>query len=187
MERRLIISPRPWRQLPMALTMVVTTVVGVSVWMVNAAPDKNLGFGAALGLVWAIYLVEAVRVKLIVTADAVRLIAIRRGPSISRERIYNIRALRWDTVFYDHDNKPILRARADLSRSQLLALGEELRVNVWDHRAWHGLRERQHGVRLNQEPGLRCGPALGRAAVAGPQDELGAVGGAVARVGEAGS
>lgn len=68
------------------------------------------------------------------------------------EDVGHIRALRWNTVFYDHDGKRILQTHADLSRSQLLALGAELRVPVWDHREWRGVKELRHGMLLTAVP-----------------------------------
>jgi hypothetical protein len=159
MEKRLVVRPHPWRQLPITMMMLVVHVVIVWVWIINVEPDKNLGFSAVLVLMWGIYLLEAIWIKLVVTSEQVRIISSHRNPPVSREQIHNIRALQFNTVFYDHDKKPILKTHADLSRSQLLALGNELRVDVWDHRAWHGLKKLRHGVRLNPEPFPRRPPA----------------------------
>lgn len=152
MERRLVIRLHPWRQLPMTIMMVVVTVAEVWAWVMSNRFDKDLGFGAAFVVLWGIYIAEAVWIRLIVTPGHIRMISSHRDPPISREQIYNIRALRGNTVFYGHDQEPILETRMDLTRSQLLALANELHVNVWDHRVWHGLKELDHGVRLNPEP-----------------------------------
>jgi hypothetical protein len=159
MERRLVIRPYPWRQLPVVLMIVAATVVGVSVWAVSAPTGDNLGFGVALSLVWGIYILESVWIRLIVTSKDVRFISSHRDRPVSRDQVGHIRALRCNTAFYDHDGKRILETRADLSRTQLLALANELGVNVWDHRAWHGLKKLKHGVRLNPEPSAHHPPA----------------------------
>jgi hypothetical protein len=158
-EGRLVIRPHPWRQWPMALMMVAATVLGVSVWAVNAAAGENLGLGAALGLVWGVCILEALWARLIITSGDMRLISIHGDPPVPRALMGHIRALRGNTVFYDHDGKRVLETRADLSRAQLLALANELGVNVWDHRAWHGLKKLEQGVRLNPEPFPRRPPA----------------------------
>ena len=136
----------------MTIMMVAANVVGVWALVASDRPGKDLGFGAALAVLWGIYIAEAVWIRLVVTPEHVRMISSHGDPAISRAQIFNIRALRGNTVFYDHDQEPILNTRMDLSRSQLLALANELRVNVWDHRAWHGLKELDRGVRLNPEP-----------------------------------
>lgn len=136
----------------MTLMMVVTNALLVWLWVINVRPDKNLGFSACLAVMWGIYILESLWVRLIVTPEQVRLISAHHDRPISREWIYNVRALRWNTVFYDHDQNPILKTRMDLSRRQLLALANELQVNVRDHRAWYGIKELQPGVRLNPEP-----------------------------------
>ena len=132
--------------------MMAVTAFLVSAWVMNVRPDKDLGFSAAFLVIWGIYILEAVWIRLVVTPEHVRMISSHMDPAISRAQIFNIRALRWNTVFYDYDQKPILKTGADLTRSQLLALANELGVNVWDHRAWRGLKELDHGVRLNPEP-----------------------------------
>jgi hypothetical protein len=156
---RLIVRPHPWRQLPVATMLVVVNVVMVWLWIINVRPDRNLGLAAVLVVVWGIYISEAVWVRLIITAEDVRLTSIHRDPPAPRILVGHIRALRGNTVFYDHDGKRILETRADLSRAQLLTLANELSVNVWDHRAWHGLKKLEHGVRLNPEPFPRRPPA----------------------------
>ena len=155
---RLVVRPHPWRQLPMGLMMAATTVLGVWAWSANTAAGEALGLGAALGLVWAIGLIEAMWVRLIVTSDDVRFTSVHGGPPVPRIRVGHIRALRCNTVFYDHAGKRILETRADLSRAQLLTVANELGVSVWDHRAWHGLRKLEHGVCLNPEPFARRPP-----------------------------
>ena len=142
---------RPWRQLPMAIMLVVVNAVLIWVWIINVEPNKNIGFAGVLLLIWAIYLLEAAWIKLVVTPESVRVISAHRDPPISRDRIGCIRAMFNNTIFYDYDGKRILETHIDLSRTQLLALGSELGVNVWDHRAWCGLRELKRGVRLNPE------------------------------------
>jgi hypothetical protein len=136
----------------MVMMLVLFNAVIVWVWIIDVRPGQNIGFSAALVLAWVIYIGESAVVRIVVGPDRVRMISGHPNRPISREEIYNIRALRWNTVFYDYDQKPILKTHADLSRSQLLALGNELRVDVWDHRAWHGLKKLRHGVRLNPEP-----------------------------------
>lgn len=128
--------------------LVVVNAVLVWVWIINVEPNKNIGFGGVLLLVWVIYILETAWIKLVVSPESVRMVSIHRDPPISRTQVGHIRALRCNTVFYDHDGKRILETRVDLSRAQLLALGNELGVNVWDHRAWHGLKKLKNGVRL---------------------------------------
>jgi hypothetical protein len=132
--------------------LVLFSAVTTWVWVINIRPDKNVGFPVVLAVAWAIYIAESAWGRLVVNPDHVRMISVHRDPPIPRERIYNIRALRCNTVFYDHDGKRVLATRADLSRAQLLALASELGVNVWDHRAWHGLKRLEHGVRLPPGP-----------------------------------
>ena len=142
----------------MTMAMAVAAALGVWAWTANAAAGEDLGLGAALGLVCGIGIIEAMCVRLIVTPDDVRFTSVHGGPPVPRIQVGHIRALRCNTVFYDHDGKRVLETRADLSRAQLLALANELGVNVWDHRAWHGLRKLEHGVRLNPEPFPRRPP-----------------------------
>jgi hypothetical protein len=153
-----VIRPGPWRQLPVVMMLVLFNAITVWVWIIDIRPGVNIGFSAVLILIWVIYIAESAWNRLVVSPDQVCMISAHRDPAISREQIYNIRALRWNTVFYDNDQNPILKTHVDLSRSQLLALGDELRVNVWDHRAWHGLKKLEHGVRLNPEPFPRRPP-----------------------------
>jgi hypothetical protein len=149
---QLVIRPQPWRQLPTAMVLVLFNAVTAWVWIIDVRPGKGAGFSAVLILIWVIYIAESAWGRLVVDPDRVRMISARRDPAILREQIFYIRARRWNTVFYNFDKKPILEMRADLSPAQLLILANELGVNVWDHRAWHGLRKLEHGVRLNPEP-----------------------------------
>lgn len=153
MEQRLVVRPRLWRQAPVLLILAFDLAIIVWVWL-NARIDPGTGWGfvATLILISGVIVFESIWQRIVVTADQVRMVSAHRVSPVSRSQIFNIRALRWNTVFYDHDQKPILKTRADLSRSQLLTLGAELGVNVWDHRAWHGLKELDRGVRLNPEP-----------------------------------
>lgn len=148
----LVVRPRPWRQLPTVLLMIAINVIVVWVWVINVRPDKNVGFPAVLALIWGIYLVEAARCRIIVDNGQVCMISVHRDPPVSCDQVAHIRALRWNVVLYDQERKPLLEVRGDLTRAQLLALGHELGVPVWDHRAWYGLKEMKHGVRLNPEP-----------------------------------
>jgi len=157
-----VVRPQPWRQLPVVAILVLFHVALAWVWIIDIRPDKNVGFPVALALLWVIYIAESAWDRLVIEADQVRMISVHRDPPVSRERIHNIRALRCNTVFYDHDGKRILEARTDLSRAQLLILANELGVNVWDHRAWHGLKKLEHGVRLNPEPFPRRPPPVPR-------------------------
>jgi len=143
----------------MVLMMAATTALGVWAWTANAAVGEDLGLGAALGLGWGIGIIEAMWVRLIVTPDDVRFTSVHGGPPVPRTLVGHIRALRGNTVFYDHAGRRILETRADLSRAQLLALANELDVNVWDHRGWHGLKKLEHGVRLRPERFPRRPPA----------------------------
>lgn len=149
---RLVIRPRPWRQLPVTMTLAVVSVVAVFLWAINVRPDRDLGLASLLVVIWGFYILESAWVRIIVAPGEVRLISIHGDPPVARTRVGHIRALPCNTVFYDHEGKRVLEARADLSRRQLLTLANELGVNVWDHRGWHGLRKREHGVRLNPEP-----------------------------------
>lgn len=153
MGRQLTVRPHFWRQLPVVLILVF--YLAVVLWvLLTARTDPGTWWGIPVGFAFiaGLGVFESMWQRIVVTPDQVRLITIRRQPPISRGQIYNIRALRWNTVFYDCDQNQILKTGVDLSRPQLLALANELRVNVWDHRALYGLRELEHGVRLNPQP-----------------------------------
>jgi hypothetical protein len=132
--------------------VVAATALVSWVWAINVKPGKNLAFPLVLIILWGIYSADAFLMRLIVTPDRVRMISSHRNRPMRREDVNHIRALRWNTVFYDHDGKRVLQTHADLSRSQLLALGAELGVPVWDHRKWLGLKKLDDGVRLTAAP-----------------------------------
>jgi hypothetical protein len=122
------------------------------VWVINVEPGKNFGFAMVLIVLWGIYIGESFLIRLIVTPDRVRMFSGNRNRPVRPADVNHIRALRWNTVLYDHDGQQIIQTHMDLSRSQLLTLGAELNVPVWDHRQRLGLRELRHGVRLNAIP-----------------------------------
>jgi hypothetical protein len=160
MERQLAIRPHFWRQLPLLLGLVV--YLAVIIWVLLHArtdPGTIWGLPAGVILIVGLFIFETYWQGIVVTSEEVRIKTIRRAPPIPRAQIFNIRALRWNTVFYDYDQKPILKTGLDLSRPQLLALANVLEVNVWDHRARHGLKELENGVRLNPEPFAHHPPA----------------------------
>jgi hypothetical protein len=160
MERQLAVRPHFWRQLPLLLGLVVYLVIFVWI-LLHSRIDPGTGWGvvATFILIGGLGIFETMRQRIVVTSEEVRVKTIRRAPPIPRAQIFNIRALRWNTVFYDYDQKPILKTGLDLSRPQLLALANALEVNVWDHRARHGLKELENGVRLNPEPFAHHPPA----------------------------
>jgi hypothetical protein len=160
MERQLAVRPHFWRQLPVVLRLVV--YLAVFIWiLLHARIVSGTGWGIAVAviLIVGLFAFETMWQRIIVTPEGVRIKTIRRVPPIPRDQIFNIRALRWNTVFYGHDQQPILKTGLDLSRPQLLALANALEVNVWDHRARHGLKELDNGVRLNPEPFAHRPPA----------------------------
>jgi hypothetical protein len=152
-EGRLIVRPHPWRQLPTIVLLLVSAVT-IWLWIIN-----DPGIIIALVVIWGIYIFESILIRLIVTPEHVRMISFHRGGPVPRSQVGHVRAMPSNTVFYDHDGIRILETRMDLSRTQLLTLGNELGVNVWDHRAWYGLKKLKDGVRLNPEPFPRRPPA----------------------------
>jgi hypothetical protein len=144
--------------LPTVLLLVAANALITWVWVINVEPGKNLGFAMVLIVLWGIYVAETFLVVIIVTPERVRMISGHRNPLVRPEDVNHIRALCWNTVFYDHDGNQILQTHADLSRSQLLALGAELGVPVWDHREWLGLKKLKHGIRLTPEELSKSGP-----------------------------
>jgi hypothetical protein len=146
--RRVVVRPRPWRHLPVALFVVMANAIAVYGYVRDTLPHQGAWFAAGLISAWAIFIAEAAWARIIVTSKEVRAISAHRNPPVPRERITHIRALRWTTVFYDNDRNELLKIGVDLSRDQLLALGGELDVTVWDHRAWLGIKELKHGVNL---------------------------------------
>jgi hypothetical protein len=150
---QLAVRPHFWRQLRVVLPLAVYLAVFVVILLEgHTDPDTGWGIVAGFLLIGGLFVFETVWQKIIVTSVEVRMKTVRRVPSIPRAQVGHIRALVCNTVFYDHDGKRILETRVDLSRTQLVALGNELGVNVWDHRAWHGLKKLPDGVRLNPEP-----------------------------------
>lgn len=159
-ERQVAVRPHFWRQMPVALQLLV--YLGVFIWIfLDSHIDPGTGWGIVVAfiLLGGLFAFETYWQIILVTDEEVRIKRVRRAPPIPRAQIFNIRALRWNTVFYDHNQNAILKTGLDLSRSQLLVLANALEVNVWDHRAWHGLKELEHGVRLNPEPGASGGAA----------------------------
>lgn len=141
------------RQLRVVLPLAVYLAVFVVI-LLEAHTDPGTGWGIVAGfvLIGGLFVFESMWQRIIVTSDEVRVKTVRKVPPVPRAQVGHIRALICNTVFYDHDGKRILETRVDLSRAQLLALGNELGVNVWDHRAWHGLKKLEDGVLLNPEP-----------------------------------
>jgi hypothetical protein len=135
----------------MAMMAAVTALVSAA-WALDEDPN-DLGFALLLILYWGICVGEVtLLVRLIVTPDQVRMISGHRNPPRSRQEVNHIRALPWNTVLYGHDGLRMIQTHMDLPRSELVALGAELNVPVWDHRRWHGLRRLHNGVRLNAIP-----------------------------------
>jgi hypothetical protein len=162
--KRLTVRSPLWRD-PRAV-LLIPTYFAFLTWalLYDSVPSTRWGYPLAILFPSAIYAIGWMDVGLVVTGEGVRLISRFslisrfRGPPIPRDRIAYIRALRWDVVFYDHDRKPVLHMRRDLSRSQLRALGAEVGVPVWDHRAFFGLKELQNGTRLTPEELSKPGP-----------------------------
>ncbi len=121
-EGKLVIRPHLWRQLPVVSVMVAVTGVISYVWVRDEDPDR------------------------------VRMFSGNRNRPVRPVDVNHIRAFPWNTVLYNHDGHRTIQTHIDLSRSQLLTLGEVLNVPVWDHRQWHGLKKLRHGVRLNTIP-----------------------------------
>jgi hypothetical protein len=121
-------------------------------WVRDVDSGTNLGFTMLLLLIWGICIGESFLIRLIVTPDRVRMFSGLRNRPVRPADVNHIRALRWHAVLYDHDGQRMIQTHMDLSRSQLLTLGAELNVPVWDHRPWLGLKKLRHGVRLNAIP-----------------------------------
>jgi hypothetical protein len=151
-EGKLVIRPHLWRQLPVISVMVAVTGIMSFVWVRDVDPDKDFGFTMVLLLLWGICIGESFVVRLIVTPDRVRMFSGNPGRPVRPVDVNHIRAFPWNTVLYDHDGHRTIQTHIDLSRSQLLTLGEVLNVPVWDHRQWHGLKKLRYGVRLNTIP-----------------------------------
>ena len=121
-------------------------------WVINVEPGKNFAFALVLIVLCGIYVGESFLIRLIVTPDRVRMFSGNPDRPVRPADVNHIRAFPWNTVLYDHDGHRIIQTHMDLSRSQLLTLGEVLNVPVWDHRQWRGLKKLRHGVRLNAIP-----------------------------------
>ncbi len=165
--KRLTVRSPPWRD-PRAVVLIPLAFAVVTwAFLYDSVPSTRWAYPLVLLLPSAIYALEWMYVRLVVTSEDIRLISRFREPPVRRDQISYIRAKRWDVVFYNHDRQPVQRMRGDLSRGQLRKLGAELGVPVWDHRAFFGLKELRHGIRLTAEqlpePGLEAMPPPGRA------------------------
>ena len=152
MDTRLVIRPQPWRQLPIVLLMSGALALITWVWVINVEPGKNFAFATVLIVLLGFYIGESFLIRLIVTPDRVRMFSGNPDKPVRPADVNHIRVFPWNTVLYNHDGHRIIQTHMELSRSQLLTLGEVLNVPVWDHRQWHGLRKARYGVRLNTTP-----------------------------------
>lgn len=153
MEKRLVIRSRPWRQ-PL---LFLFGVPGVAVLTAIVTTAKGTSGGWVVPLV--VVILPAGLAAYGVTAKVTIFDDIVRGPAaahkirpqvVPREYVNHIRALRASTVFYDRDRIPVMKVTTTFTKDQLITMGHELGVTVWEHRAWHGLRELENGVRLTE-------------------------------------
>lgn len=153
MEKRLVIRSHPWTQ-PL-LFLGVVPMVAVLTAIVTTAKVTSGGWVVPL----AIVVVPAGLAAYGVTAKVTIFDDIVRGPAaahnfrpqvVPREYVNHIRALRGSTVFYDRDGTPVMKVATTFTTDQLITMGHDLGVTVWEHRAWHGLRELENGVRLTE-------------------------------------
>lgn len=162
-REKLVVRPRPWLQLPTVSYLAIGTA-WLS-WVYAAAPLTGPGQGWAFAyifaLVYGLCVFEFARLKIVVTNEEIRMISTRRKPPVPRARVAQVRAMRWNTIFYGHDKEPLLNAHLYLTRSQLLELAQELGVPVWDHRARLGLRKLKYGIRIKPDTAVE-NPAQAR-------------------------
>lgn len=153
-DKPLVIRPRPWLQLPTVSYIVIGTAVISSAYatVTLTGPYQGWAFAYILILIYGLCFFEFARLKIVVTPDEIRMISTRRKRPVPRAEVAQVRAMRWDTIFYGHDTKPLLNTNLDLTRTQLLELARELGVPVWDHRGWLGLRKLEYGVRITPDP-----------------------------------
>lgn len=152
-REELVVRPRPWLQLPTVSYLAIGTA-WLS-WVYAAAPltgpDPGWYFAFIFVFVYGLYIFEFARLRIVVTREEIRMISTRRKPPVPRARVAQVRAMRWDTIFYGPDKERLLNTHLYLTRSQLLELAKELGVPVWDHRGWLGLRKLEYGVRIKPD------------------------------------
>lgn len=162
-DKPLIIRPRPWLQLPTVSYIAIGTAVFSSVYAFATltGPYQGWAFAYILILIYGLYTFEFARLKIVVAPEEIRMISTLRKPPVPRAEVAQVRAMRWTTIFYGHDKKPLLNAHVALTRSQLLELARELGVPVWDHRARLGLRKLEYGIRIKPDTAVE-NPAQAR-------------------------
>lgn len=153
-HEKLVVRPRPWLQLPTVSYLALGTA-WLS-WVYAAAPltgpDPGWYFAFIFVFIYGLYIFESARLRIVVTPEEIRMISTRRKPPAPRAQVAQVRAMRWDTIFYGPDKEPLLNSHLYLTRNQLHELAKELGVPVWDHRGWLGLRKLEYGVRITPDP-----------------------------------